>query len=83
MPGVFSRSQFVLGRYPITTQLRLWMQKYADSIVCSLRMLFRVLVHLFLYSGMADYIFYLFFCRDTASCSVQVIAAAHVNTPLD
>lgn len=38
IPRDFSRSQFVLGRYPITTQLGLWMQKYADSTVCSLRM---------------------------------------------
>lgn len=38
MPRDFSRSQFVPGRYLITTQLGLQMQKYADSTVRSLGM---------------------------------------------
>lgn len=38
VPRDFSRSQFVPGRYPITTQLGPRMQNYEDSTVCSLGM---------------------------------------------
>lgn len=83
---IFSYTLFFLIFSPplVTAMLGIWMQKCADDIMCSLRMLFRLLVHVFLHSGVADYIFSLLSAEiDTFSHCVQVITTTQVNALLD